>query len=179
MMECLSNALITLMPLTLIISIASLFMYAAYTWAVIWCHLLHGFLMYTVYWKAAVVLVPNLSSLVLPYATIGCRYCMTTLIARFMGPTWGPTVADRTQVGPMLAPWTLLSGNQRCHQREQSCHHYNTVLTHWGRVTGICVGKLAIIVSDNGLSPGRIQAIIRINAGILLTGPLGTNISET
>ena len=31
------------------------------------------------------------------------------LIARFMGPTWGPSGADRTQVGPMLAPWTLLS----------------------------------------------------------------------
>ena len=27
-----------------------------------------------------------------------------TLIARFMGPTWGPSGADRTQVGPMLAP---------------------------------------------------------------------------
>ena len=26
-----------------------------------------------------------------------------TLIARFMGPTWGPSGADRTQVGPMLA----------------------------------------------------------------------------
>ena len=33
-----------------------------------------------------------------------------TLIARFLGPTWGPSGADRTQVGPMLAPWTLLSG---------------------------------------------------------------------
>ena len=33
-----------------------------------------------------------------------------SLIARFMGPTWGPSGADRTQVGPMLAPWTLLSG---------------------------------------------------------------------
>ena len=33
-----------------------------------------------------------------------------TLIARFKGPTWGPSGADRTQVGPMLAPWTLLSG---------------------------------------------------------------------
>ena len=31
-------------------------------------------------------------------------------IARFMGPTWGPSGAGRTQVGPMLAPWTLLSG---------------------------------------------------------------------
>ena len=27
-----------------------------------------------------------------------------------MGPTWGPSGADRTQVGPMLAPLTLLSG---------------------------------------------------------------------
>ena len=33
-----------------------------------------------------------------------------TLITRFMEPTWGPSGADRTQVGPMLAPWTLLSG---------------------------------------------------------------------
>ena len=31
-------------------------------------------------------------------------------VSRFMGPTWGPSGADRTQVGPMLAPWTLLSG---------------------------------------------------------------------
>ena len=33
-----------------------------------------------------------------------------SLIARFMGPTWGPSGANRTQVGPMLAPWTWLSG---------------------------------------------------------------------
>ena len=33
-----------------------------------------------------------------------------TQIARFMGPTWGPSGADRTQVGPVLTPWTLLSG---------------------------------------------------------------------
>ena len=31
-------------------------------------------------------------------------------IARFMGPIWGPSGADKTQVGPMLAPWILLSG---------------------------------------------------------------------
>ena len=36
---------------------------------------------------------------------------MTPLIARFMGPTWGPSGANRTQVGPMLAPWTFLSGS--------------------------------------------------------------------
>ena len=33
-----------------------------------------------------------------------------SLIARFKGPTWGPSGADRTQVGPMLTPWTLPSG---------------------------------------------------------------------
>ena len=33
-------------------------------------------------------------------------------------------------------------------------------LTHWGRVTHICVSKLSIFGLDNGLSPGRRQAII-------------------
>ena len=51
-------------------------------------------------------------------------------------------------------------------------------LTHWGRVTHICVGNLTIIGSDNGLSPGRRQAITWTNVGILLIGPLGTNFSE-
>ena len=31
-------------------------------------------------------------------------------LAKFMGPTWGPTGSCRPQMGPMLAPWTLLSG---------------------------------------------------------------------
>ena len=51
-------------------------------------------------------------------------------------------------------------------------------MSHWGRVTHICVGNLTIIGPDNGLSPGRRQAIIWTNAGILLTGPWGTNFSE-
>ena len=37
-------------------------------------------------------------------------YGSLSLIARFMGPTWGPSGAARTQVGPMLATGTLLSG---------------------------------------------------------------------
>ena len=45
-------------------------------------------------------------------------------------------------------------------------------------MTHICVSNLAIIGSDNGLSPGRRQAIILTNAGILSIGPLGTNFSE-
>ena len=51
-------------------------------------------------------------------------------------------------------------------------------LTYWGRVTHICVSKIITIGSDNGLSPGRRQAIIWTNAGILLIGPLGLNFNE-
>ena len=49
---------------------------------------------------------------------------------------------------------------------------------HWGRVMHISVSKLTTTGSDNGLSPGRHQAIIWTNAGILLIGPLGTNFCE-
>ena len=45
-------------------------------------------------------------------------------------------------------------------------------------MTHICVSKLTIIGSDNGLSPGRRQAIIWTNAGILLIGILWTSFSE-
>ena len=56
------------------------------------------------------------------------------------------------------------------------CH--KNALTHWGRVTHICVSKLTTIGSDNGLSPGRRQAIIWTNARILFIRTLGTNFSE-
>ena len=52
------------------------------------------------------------------------------------------------------------------------------MLTHWGRVTHMCVSKITIIGSDNGLSPGGRQAIIWTSVAILLIGPLGTNFSE-
>ena len=42
----------------------------------------------------------------------------------------------------------------------------------------ICMSKLTIIGSDNGLPPGRRQAIIWTNAKLLLIGPLGTNFIE-
>ena len=42
----------------------------------------------------------------------------------------------------------------------------------------ICIGNLTIIGSDNGLSPGRRQAIIWTNAGMLLFKPIATNFSE-
>ena len=51
-------------------------------------------------------------------------------------------------------------------------------LAHLGRVTVVCVAKLTIIGSDNGLSSGRHQAVIWTNAWILLIGPLGTSFSD-
>ena len=42
----------------------------------------------------------------------------------------------------------------------------------------ICIGNLTTIDSDNGLSPGRRQAIIWTNDGTLLIGFFGTNHTE-
>ena len=42
----------------------------------------------------------------------------------------------------------------------------------------ICISKLTIIGSDNGMSPGRLQTIILTNARILLIRSIQTNCSE-
>ena len=66
-----------------------------------------------------------------------------------------------------------------CHGFNDVAHIvYDTCLNQWGRVTHICVSKLTVIGSDNGLSPDQRQAIIWTDTGLLLIGPLGTNISE-
>ena len=61
----------------------------------------------------------------------------------------------------------------------QFIHSSSVRLTHWGQVAHKGVGKPTVIGSDNGLSPGRRQAIIWANDGILLIGHLGTNFIET
>ena len=50
------------------------------------------------------------------------------------------------------------------------------ILTHWSRGTHICVSNLAIIGSDNGLSPGWRQAIIWSNAGNIVNWTLGNQL---
>ena len=47
-----------------------------------------------------------------------------------MGPTGSSSVADSTQVGPLLAPWTLLSGNRS------------------GAETGYSMGKIHIMTAE-------------------------------
>ena len=59
--------------------------------------------------------------------------------------------------------------------RYHICTHTSS---HWHQVTHTCVSKLTSIDSDSGLSPGRHQAIIWNNAGILITWSLGRNFSE-
>ena len=57
-------------------------------------------------------------------------------------------------------------------------HIQNTTiwLTHWDRVTHICVGKLIIIVSDNGLLPARRQAVIWHNIRDIVNWTLGNKL---
>ena len=93
---------------------------------------------------------------------IPCRYCLNCTSNKMMRRCFATKcVPDTCMIFRTIRVITLFAA-----------------LTHWGRVTHICVGKLTIIGSDNGLSPGRRQALIWTNAGILLIGPLGTNFSD-
>ena len=49
-------------------------------------------------------------------------------VARITWPTWGPPGSCRSQVGPMLGPWTLLSGSFAIWTLEQSCQWYPVLL---------------------------------------------------
>ena len=93
-------------------------------------------------------------------------FCCDPLhLISFLYNLWGLSPITRHT---SLSNWHPVSYRWQRHQH----------LTYWGRVTHICVGNLTIIGSDNGLSPGRRQAIIWTNAGILLIRTLGTNFSE-
>ena len=72
--------------------------------------------------------------------------------------------------------WTNLSICITAQNKIKSCLLTAIVdlLTDWGRVMHIYVGKLTIIGSDNGLAP----SIIWTSAGILLMRPSWTNFSE-
>ena len=69
----------------------------------------------------------------------------SSMITTFMGPIWGPAGADRTQVGPMLAPWTLLSGIVS-HITNNSTVLFNSLFrltsnqTPKLHITGLCEG---------------------------------------
>ena len=60
-----------------------------------------------------------------------CWHQYSPLMARFMGPTWGPSGEDRTQVGPMLAQWALLCLVMQMQQMFYSVDTYS-------RLSGTC-----------------------------------------
>ena len=66
-----------------------------------------------------------------------------------------------------------------CIDNSISCYALHRPLTHRGRTMHICVSKLTIICSDNGLSPDRHQAKVWASVGILLIQTLETNFNET
>ena len=90
-----------------------------------------------------------------------------------------PVVTDgATLLTPYHLYYSDLDSLGDRHLRAHAFRSIHCDLTHRCRVTHICASKLPIIGSDNGLSPGRCQATIWTNAGILLIGPIGTNFNE-
>ena len=75
-----------------------------------------------------------------------CVCVMPTQITKFMGPTRGPPGPCRPQMGPMFAPWTLLSGDRMfiaviiLSLWMDSCDLFTNILH--GTLTGI--GKLYV-----------------------------------
>ena len=105
------------------------------TWFKMWIYLLSGSLrcqdisspdiepimnqwnqfVYTTSFPLLYHIIINISLSYLPSSTVPDNIVVrgqqeVFLIARFMGPTWIQSGANRTQMGPMLAQWTLLSG---------------------------------------------------------------------
>ena len=94
---------------------------------------------------------------------------------RSVGPSWlGDTWGSCQVITIRFLRWKVNPATWITYR----CNRVKTKRNAVVAVTHICVGDLTIIGADNGLSPGRRQAIIWTNDGILLIGPLGTNFSE-
>ena len=85
--------------------------------------------------------------------------CEHTLIVRFMGPTWGTSGADRTQVGPMLAPWTLLFGITQVFTIVHSITYR--------KIDHKNVHKQVCHISENDLKPGSVTPPLTLFLPIL------------
>ena len=165
--------------------------YSSPFWAILFAKFLFSFLNDSC--RSYVILIPLGSTLVV------CRIEMFYIVAVFyvyhffpyiVTPIWNGTYhcigsfrKTRTCLTwlvktMLLITWWCKNQGLISVSDKPSYLRYNDILTHWGRVTHMCVDKLTIICSNNGLSPGRRQAIIQTNAGILLIGPWGTNFSE-
>ena len=70
------------------------------------------------------VLNLNISASQIAGLTTAC--VIKTQIAKFMGTAWGPPGSCRPQMGPMLVPWTLLSGEIFAILQHGIQSHYST-----------------------------------------------------
>ena len=61
---------------------------------------------------------------------------INTQIATFMGPAWGLPGSSRPQMGPMLVPWTLLSGYPLADCTVSFGKYYLTDCIVWHTYTG-------------------------------------------
>ena len=114
---------------------------------------------------------------VFPY--IGPIIKIKPQITKFMGPTWGPLGPVGPQMGPMLVPWTLLSGTVSRTSYLYYENHYTgeTTFLHWN-------GHVMIYIVIAGLSHHwfRLQFLAcstwsncMTNTHLLSIGPLQIN----
>ena len=104
-------------------------------------------------------------------------YCMPSSMTRHTGHTW----VTGSPLEQPSSEWDMPSDSHCWGYRIILCHVVKSLqpfLTHWGRMTHICVSKVIIIGSDNGLLPGWCQAVIWTNAGILLFQNFSEILSE-
>ena len=86
------------------------------------------------------------TSLHLTCHAVDTLYPMISLRARFMGSSWGQYGADKTQMGLMLATWTLLSG---IWTQINSVDHYILEFT-WSICTIFLRVPAEVILNDMG-----------------------------
>ena len=87
-----------------------------------------------------------------------------SLRAKFVGPTWGPPGARRTQVGPMLAIWNLLPGKLNCNSHSFTCVHMTTcAYVHiWVHVRGCVLNCYMIFIVDILSAYGYVATCFRL-----------------
>ena len=85
------------------------------------------------------------------YSVTSATYLTNNLaisqIAKFLGPTWGPPGSCRPQMGPMLAPWTLLSGI-RCNINNSWAIVTDRLIGH-NNGPGVCGGSIKQLRSSS------------------------------
>ena len=138
-------------------------------------------------WLSLIDLIQSISVLIAPFlpfcfaiedtSVIENEFCSWYLFRNQQNLLWCTPGDDLAifNVRPKLSDLRLLQRNPVI---PDTASHLFLDVEHWGWVTDICVSNLTIIGSDNGLSPGRRQAIIWTNAGIWLIRTLETNFSE-